>query len=95
MIRPEVVRRRLAKLEEYLAILRSLQRYGLEEFVENPERYGSAERFLQLAIEVTLDLGNHVIAELELVRSTGIAIFRLFLPGLDTSMPNWQRSGSA
>ncbi|WP_298819095.1 type VII toxin-antitoxin system HepT family RNase toxin [Chloroflexus sp.] len=50
-------------MDEYLAILRQLQRYSYDEFVGNPERYGSAERFLQLAIESLNDLGNHVVAE--------------------------------
>ncbi len=63
MIRPEIIRRRLEKLDEYLAILRQLQRYSYDEFAANPERYGSAERFLHLAIESLNDLGNHVIAE--------------------------------
>ena len=66
MIRPEVIRKRLKKLDEYLAILRSLQTYNLEEFTAAPERYGSAERFLHLAIEAVLDLGNHTIAGLQL-----------------------------
>jgi uncharacterized protein YutE (UPF0331/DUF86 family) len=34
--------------------------------LSDPERYGSAERFLQLAIEACNDLGNHIIADLEL-----------------------------
>jgi uncharacterized protein YutE (UPF0331/DUF86 family) len=66
MIRPEVLRKRLLKLDEYLAILHQIRRYSHQEFLDNPERYGSAERFLQLAIETLTDLGNHVIAELEL-----------------------------
>lgn len=66
MVRPEVIRRRLVKLDEYLEILESLQRYDLDAFAKEPERYGSAERFLQLAIETSLDIGNHVIAELRL-----------------------------
>lgn len=66
MVRPEVIRRRLTKLDEYLRILRGLQRYDLEAFVADPEHYGSAERFLQLALETLLDMGNHVIAELRL-----------------------------
>ena len=65
MVRPEVVRRRLNKLDEYVAILRSLARYSFEEFDASPERYGSAERFLQLSIEVVTDLGNHIVAETE------------------------------
>ncbi len=66
MIRTEIIRKRLNKLDEYLTILRRIQRYTFEEFVGDPERYGSAERFLQLAIEAVNDMGNHVIAALGL-----------------------------
>ena len=66
MVRAEVLRKRLGKLDEYLAILRELRKYTFEEFVADPEHYGSAERFLQLAIETLTDLGNHVIADLRL-----------------------------
>jgi len=66
MGRPEVIRRRLNRLDEYLAILHELQRYGEREFRSDPEHYGSAERFLHLAIETTIDLGNHLIADQEL-----------------------------
>lgn len=66
MVRAEVVRKRLNKLDEYLAILRELQKYSFEEFIADPERYGSTERFLQLAIENLGDLGNHAIADLAL-----------------------------
>ena len=63
MLRPEVIRRRLGKLEEYLGILERTRHYSLQEFLDDPERYGSAERFLQLAIEALLDMASHVIAE--------------------------------
>ncbi|NOX60751.1 MAG: DUF86 domain-containing protein [Chloroflexi bacterium] len=66
MIRREVIRKRLNKLEEYLQILDDLQRYSFDEFQANPERYGSAERFLQLAIEAINDVGAHIVAGLEL-----------------------------
>lgn len=66
MVRAEVLRKRLNKLDEYLTILTGLRRYTFEEFIADPERYGSAERFLQLAIEALIDLGNHVIADLQL-----------------------------
>jgi uncharacterized protein YutE (UPF0331/DUF86 family) len=61
-----VICRRLAKLEQYLRILGKLQLYDFETFIEDPEHDGSAERFVQLAIEALLDLGNRVIAELAL-----------------------------
>ena len=63
MVRAEVIRKRLNRLDEYLSILHKLQEYGFEEFTTDPERYGSAERFLHLAIEAIIDMGNHVIAE--------------------------------
>ncbi len=63
MVRPEVIRRRLERFGEYLTILERYQRYDLETFLSDPEHYGSAERFLQLAIETSLDMGSHIIAE--------------------------------
>jgi uncharacterized protein YutE (UPF0331/DUF86 family) len=63
MVRPEVIRRRLEKFAGYLAILDRLRGYGEQEFIADPERYGSAERFLQVAIESLLDMGSHVIAD--------------------------------
>jgi uncharacterized protein YutE (UPF0331/DUF86 family) len=66
MARIEVIRRRLQRLDEYVAILKGLQHYSFAAFVEDPERYGSAERFLQLAIETLTDMGSHVIAQLSL-----------------------------
>ena len=63
MVRSEVIRKRLNKLDEYLSILYKLQRYRKDEFLEDPEHYGSAERFLQLVIEAITDIGSHVIAD--------------------------------
>lgn len=66
MVRTEVIRKRLNKLDEYLDILHGMRKYSLEEFLTDPEKYGSAERFLQLAIETTTDIGSHIIADLGL-----------------------------
>ncbi|MEM2134968.1 MAG: DUF86 domain-containing protein [Candidatus Freyarchaeota archaeon] len=57
-----MIKARLSKLQEYLKILKNISGYTLNEFKSNPERYGSAERFLQLAIECCLDMGSHIIA---------------------------------
>ena len=51
------------RLDDYLTVLKKLQRYSFKEFTADPERYGSAERFLHLAIEALIDMGNHVIAD--------------------------------
>ncbi len=63
MVRPEVIRRRLEMLQDYIEILEHIAQYSESEFLGNPERYGSAERFLQLALESVLDMGSHVIAD--------------------------------
>lgn len=62
MTNPEVINARLSKIQEYLKILKQISKYTLEEFKSNPEHYGSAERFLQLAIECCIDIGGHIIA---------------------------------
>jgi uncharacterized protein YutE (UPF0331/DUF86 family) len=66
MVKPEVIRKRFNKLDEYLNILKKLQRYTRSEFLSDPEHYGSTERFLHLSIELLTDVGNHIIAEEEL-----------------------------
>jgi len=66
VVRPEVLHRRLKKLDEYLSILEKLKCYSQQEFTTEPERYGSAERFLQLALEAINDMASHVVAENEL-----------------------------
>jgi uncharacterized protein YutE (UPF0331/DUF86 family) len=78
VVRAEVIRKRLNKLDEYLAILGQLQRYQYDEFIAEPERYGSAERFLQLVIETITDIGSHIVAELNL----GIVNWISDIPGL-------------
>ena len=66
MIRAEIIRKRINKLDDYLSVLRKLQAYSFDEFEADPEHYGSTERFLHLAIETIIDMGNHVIAEMNL-----------------------------
>lgn len=63
MVDPDVLRRRLQKLNEYLDILGATQQYSRSEFVEDPHLYGSAERFLQLSIEAINDMASHVVVD--------------------------------
>lgn len=63
MTRPEVLRRRIANLEANLRVLRGLAAYTLDDFLASPERYGAAERFLQLAIEAINDMAAHLAAD--------------------------------
>ncbi|MBI3161272.1 MAG: DUF86 domain-containing protein [Chloroflexi bacterium] len=64
VIKREVIRKRINKLEEYLNILYGLQKYSLDEFLSDPEHYASVERFLHMAIESTIDIGGHIVSGL-------------------------------
>lgn len=50
----------LAMLARYVRILRQLADIPLEDYRADPRNFGSAERFLQLAIETTLSIGHHI-----------------------------------
>jgi len=53
---------RLKRLDQYLTTLRKLAQVPRSTLIEDAILRGSAERYLQLAIEVCLDIANHVIA---------------------------------
>lgn len=63
MIERDVVAARLERFREYLKILKQVQRRGLDDFRKDPLVHGAAERYLQLAIECLLDIGNHIISD--------------------------------
>lgn len=67
MVDRHVVLARLAKIREYVALLRKIRGMTDERrFVADPLIYGNAERYLQLAIQAVLDVGHHVVADLKL-----------------------------
>ena len=67
MVDRYVVRARIAKIREYVALLRKIRRLADEaHFVKDPLIYGNAERYLQLAIQAVLDISNHVVADMKL-----------------------------
>lgn len=66
MVNMDKVEKQLQLLRKYLRILKELGKCTLDEFLADPRNYGSAERFLQLSIETTLNIGNHVISAFSL-----------------------------
>jgi len=60
---PVLVGKRLAKLREYVGLLRRLRSRPREQFLEDPFVIGNVERYLQLAIQVVLDVSNHIVAD--------------------------------
>ena len=63
MVDPEVVRRRLRRLDETVQRLRDLAARGREELLGDPVAQAAAERLLQVAIQIVLDIGAHVLSE--------------------------------
>lgn len=69
---------RLGRLREYLGILETVQQHDIKRFVEDPFIHGAAERYLHLAIECLLDIGNHVISDRGYAKPESYAdIFRI------------------
>lgn len=63
-MRDDVFERRTRRFAEVMDILERLATTPWERFREDPEKYGSAERFLQVAVEILDDLGTHLVARL-------------------------------
>lgn len=63
MVKPEVIRRRLQNLDEYLSYLDKVKSYPEDKFHDNIEIWASTERFLQMSIECINDLASHIISE--------------------------------
>jgi len=66
MVRPEVIRRRLQKVDTFLEYLERAQSYSFEEFRSDIEVYSAVERNLQLAIESLGDMASHVVVDEDL-----------------------------
>ena len=67
MVDRYVVQARVAKIREYVALLRKIRGMADEaRFVRDPLVYGNAERYLQLAIQAVLDISNHIVADMNL-----------------------------
>ena len=65
MVDRYVVHARIAKIREYVALLRKIRGMADEgHFVKDPLIYGNAERYLQLAIQAVMDISHHIVADL-------------------------------
>lgn len=52
---------KLERLDEYLVYLQELQRVNKDAFVSDYHLFGLAERYLQLSIEILLDVGKLMV----------------------------------
>jgi uncharacterized protein YutE (UPF0331/DUF86 family) len=62
MVNPAKVEGLLRNLALYTRYLQNLARTERHIFLSDPEKIGAAKYYLQVAIEVCIDLGNHLIA---------------------------------
>lgn len=60
----EMVRAKLAELENYVQELRLLQKYSREELEHNLSSLWAVTHGLQLSIQISLDVGNHLLSDL-------------------------------
>jgi len=67
-VEEELIKAKLAKMRQYLRYLKELQKASLDEFKGDFRLSGSAERYLQVAIESMIDVGNEIISSLQLRR---------------------------
>jgi uncharacterized protein YutE (UPF0331/DUF86 family) len=67
-VEEEIIKAKLAKMRQYLRYLEELRKASLDEFKRDFRLSGSAERYLQVAIESVIDIGNEIISSLQLRR---------------------------
>ena len=63
LVNKAILAERLERLREYLGILEAVQQHDMKRFARDPFVHGTAERYLHLAIECLLDIGNHLISD--------------------------------
>jgi uncharacterized protein YutE (UPF0331/DUF86 family) len=82
MVDREIFSRRLAALRDYLMKLKAFRGTTEQEFRSSPAIHDLAERYLHLAMECVLDLGNHFLADAR-------------LPAPETNQDTFSRLGDA
>ncbi|MEK7085974.1 MAG: DUF86 domain-containing protein [Patescibacteria group bacterium] len=60
---------KLERLDEYLKILKEIQKVNKKKFTEDFHFYGLAERYFQLSIEIVLDVGKLILVAKNLKRA--------------------------
>lgn len=63
-----LINEKLSRMREYLGYLEALRDTPLEIFMTDFRARGAAERYLHLAIEAVIDIGNEIISALQLRR---------------------------
>ena len=62
MVSIEKITQKFIQLEEFLDILKSISKKPLKDFLKDKILIGSSKYYLQVSIEVCLDIANHIIS---------------------------------
>lgn len=54
----DIIFAKLARLDEYVVYLKELKRYSRVQFIQDHHIHGLAERYLQLSIEIVIDVSR-------------------------------------
>lgn len=68
MLDIDAIKTRLDKLDELVSYLQAQRQISYDEYIQNATVRGAVERYLQLAIQCVLDIGNILITGLGLRR---------------------------
>ncbi len=66
MVDPNIVRTRLDAIREMLGVLRKHQKLALEDFLASRDIQLAVEHALFIAIQSLLDLGSHILADMQI-----------------------------
>lgn len=66
MVDADIIAQRLERMKGYVKQLRTIQKGGKKKVCKNPILFAAMERYLQLAVETVLHVGNHIIAGMNL-----------------------------
>lgn len=63
VIKLEVIKNKLGKLEESVKLLEKYKKYSKKHFINDPTLSGAAKYNLILSIEIIVDIGSHILSE--------------------------------
>jgi len=66
MVDSHVILARIDKIRECVSKLRNFRSFDENAFLNDPSACDGAERNMQIAIQAVIDIGNHVVADLDL-----------------------------
>ncbi len=66
MVDADIIAQRLERMKIYVKQLRTIQKGGKKKVCKSPILFAAMERYLQLAVETVLHVGNHIIAGMNL-----------------------------